>query len=58
MVQAKDATTKPGGTALSGPELEDALVSGSLEPKPQLIGMVKAASMSGYMSFAQAGCDS
>jgi hypothetical protein len=58
MAQAKDATTKSGGTALSGPELEDALARGSLEPKPQLIGMVKASSMSGYVSFAQAGCES
>jgi hypothetical protein len=58
MAQAKDATAKGGGTALSGPELEDALARGSLEPKPQLVGMVKASSLSGYASFAQAGCES
>ena len=59
MAQAKAATAKRGGTALSGPALEDALARGSFDqPKAQLIGMVKASAKSGYISFAQAGCES
>jgi hypothetical protein len=59
MARAKDATAKSGGTALSGRALEDALARGSFDqPKPQLIGMVKASLKSGYISFAQTGCES
>jgi hypothetical protein len=59
MAQAKDASGKVSGTALTGPELEDALARGGLDqPKTQLTGMVKASTKSGYIGFTLAGCDS
>lgn len=58
MAHARDASGKVSGTALTGPELEDALARGALDqPKTQLTGMVKASAKSGHIGFTLAGCD-
>jgi hypothetical protein len=59
MARAKKTSANDVGTMLTGPALEDALTRGSIDsPKPQLIGMVKASTARGYISFAPAGCES
>lgn len=59
MGNAKDGTIAGGQTALNGPALEEALARGNFdEPKPQLVGIVKASSKSGYISVGLAGCES